>query len=281
MLSVKRRDMDKIKEKIHEKDVRLSELNVKLENIANKVTEDHQIDLNEVEFTPEPDFSVENAKNEVSSIKDSLSKLGNVNFMALEEFEQQSSRLEFYDKQMEDLTESEKTLQETMEEINNAAEQNFRETFIKIRENFKHLFQTLFGEEGEADIKLSTEDNPLESDIEIIAKPPYKRPHSIEMLSGGEKTLTAIALLFGIYLVKPSPFCILDEVDAPLDDNNIGKFINLIKKFSNETQFLIVTHNKGTMEAADTLYGVTMQEDGVSKVVSVKVDENEKNNSAA
>lgn len=280
-LNQKRKESDKIKEKIHEKEIILSEYKIKLENINNKVIEDYKTNLLEAEFTPDSDFNINSAKNEVADTKDKLSKLGNVNFMALEEFEQQSARLDFYDKQMADLTDSEKILKETMDEINNAAETNFRDTFVKIRDNFKNLFKTLFGPEGEADIKLAVEDNPLESDIEITAKPPFKKPHSIELLSGGEKTLTAIALLFGIYLVKPSPFCILDEVDAPLDDKNIEKFINLIREFSNNTQFLIVTHNKGTMEAADTLYGVTMQEDGISKVVSVKVDENTENSSAA
>lgn len=273
-LNYKRKEADKIKEKIHEKEITISELKVKLENINSKANEDYHVDFHTLEFIPESDFIIDDAKHEIFEIKDKLSKLGNVNFMALEEFEQQSSRLEFYDKQMADLTESEKILNETMEEINSTAERNFLDTFSKIRDNFKNLFKTLFGSEAESDLKLVMEDNPLESDIEIIAKPPFKKPHSIEMLSGGEKTLTAIALLFGIYLVKPSPFCILDEVDAPLDDSNIGKFINLIRDFSNNTQFLIVSHNKGTMEAADTLYGVTMLEDGVSKVVSVKVDEN-------
>jgi len=190
--------------------------------------------------------------------------------MALEEYETQNERLVFYEKQMEDLSESQKILAQTIEEINLNAEIKFQETFDKIKENFKVLFKKLFGEDGEADLELESDDL-LESDIKIIAKPPNKKPHSIGMLSGGEKTLSAIALLFAIYLVKPSPFCILDEVDAPLDDKNIDKFIGMIKDFSLETQFLIVTHNKKTMEAANTLYGVTMQEDGVSKVVAVKL----------
>jgi chromosome segregation protein len=136
--------------------------------------------------------------------------------------------------------------------------------------HFKELFSILFNNDGEADLQLSGEDI-LEAQIDIIAKPKGKRPHSIEMLSGGEKTLTAIALLFAIYLVKPSPFCILDEVDAPLDDANIDRYLNLIRNFSKNTQFLMITHNKRTMEAADTLYGVTMEEAGVSKIVSVKL----------
>ncbi|MDX9790945.1 MAG: AAA family ATPase [Candidatus Kapabacteria bacterium] len=234
--------------------------------------EQYETDIEDLTYEANPEFEAKAVKSEIQILKEKLAQLGNVNFMALEEYEVQNERLEFYEKQMSDLTEAEKLLVETIEEINSTAEKHFRETFDKIRVNFKDLFQKLFGNDGQADINLESDDL-LESDIVITAKPPNKRPHSIEMLSGGEKTLTAIALLFAIYLVKPSPFCILDEVDAPLDDANIDKFVKLIKEFSIDTQFLIVTHNKKTMEAADTLYGVTMQEDGVSKVVAVKLNE--------
>jgi chromosome segregation protein len=151
------------------------------------------------------------------------------------------------------------------------------ETFEKIRENFINIFRGLFNPGDEADLRLEESPegmlDPLEAKIEIIAKPKGKRPTSIELLSGGEKTLTAIALLFAIYLVKPSPFCILDEIDAPLDDANIDRFTKILTDFSADTQFIVVTHNKRTMEAADTLYGVTMQEEGVSKLVSVRFNE--------
>ncbi len=151
------------------------------------------------------------------------------------------------------------------------------DTFGKIRDNFINIFRSLFNPGDEADLKLEETSagvvDPLEAKIEIIAKPKGKRPTSIELLSGGEKTLTAIALLFAIYLVKPSPFCILDEIDAPLDDANIDRFTKIIKDFSKDTQFIVVTHNKRTMEAADTLYGVTMQEEGVSKLVAVRFNE--------
>ena len=148
------------------------------------------------------------------------------------------------------------------------------ETFEKIREHFINIFRGLFNPGDEADLKIEVNADPLEAKIEIIAKPKGKRPTSIELLSGGEKTLTAIALLFAIYLVKPSPFCILDEIDAPLDDANIDRFTKIIEDFSKDTQFIVVTHNKRTMEAAETLYGVTMQEEGISKLVSVRFDEN-------
>ncbi|MBX3043727.1 MAG: chromosome segregation protein SMC [Candidatus Kapabacteria bacterium] len=265
------RDFDKLKENIHQLEIQETEANSHIQNITERALEQYETDIETTLVEDNPEFDIQSSKTEILSLKERLSQLGNVNFMALEEYDVQNERLEFYEKQMGDLEESGKILRETIEEINSTAERNFKETFDKIQSNFKLLFKKLFGEEGEADLKLESDDL-LESDIVITAKPPNKRPHSIEMLSGGEKTLTAIALLFAIYLVKPSPFCILDEVDAPLDDANIEKFVHLIKEFSIDTQFLIVTHNKKTMEAADTLYGVTMQEDGVSKVVAVRVD---------
>lgn len=270
-LNILRRDYDKLKESIHQLELQETEANSHIQNIIDRLTEQYDADIRALTLDDNPEFDISTAKSEILSLRDKLSQIGNVNFMALEEFEIQNERLEFYDKQMSDLTESQKFLKETIDEINATAERNFRETFDKIQINFRNLFVKLFGPDAEADIHLESDDL-LESDIVITAKPPNKRPHSIEMLSGGEKTLTAIALLFAIYLVKPSPFCILDEVDAPLDDANIDKFVNLIKEFSIDTQFLIVTHNKKTMEAADTLYGVTMQEDGVSKVVAVKLN---------
>ncbi|MBF8248358.1 MAG: smc, partial [Bacteroidetes bacterium] len=161
----------------------------------------------------------------------------------------------------------------TIDEINTTAQQKFLETFEKIRENFVMIFKELFDEGDECDLALEKEVDPLEAKIEITAKPRGKRPTSIDLLSGGEKTLTAIALLFAIYLVKPSPFCILDEVDAPLDDSNIDRFTRILRKFSNNTQFVVVTHNKRTMESANALYGVTMEEEGISKLVSVRLTE--------
>ena len=153
------------------------------------------------------------------------------------------------------------------------AQTMFSGTFGKIRENFITIFKELFMEGDECDLKIEEGVDPLEANIEIIAKPRGKRPTSIDLLSGGEKTLTAIALLFAIYLVKPSPFCILDEVDAPLDDSNIDRYTRILKKFSSNTQFIVVTHNKRTMEAAHALYGVTMEEEGISKIVTVRFNE--------
>ena len=196
-----------------------------------------------------------------------------INPLAYSEYEEEKERLDFLSKQRNDLLDSERDLVQTIEEINVTAQQLFMETFEKIKEHFIRIFRGLFNPGDEADLKLEEAIDPLEAKIEIIAKPKGKRPTSIELLSGGEKTLTAIALLFAIYLVKPSPFCILDEIDAPLDDANVDRFTRILKEFSENTQFIVVSHNKRTMEACDTLYGVTMQEEGVSKLVSVRFNE--------
>jgi chromosome segregation protein len=265
-----RKQLDNSVGKIHEAELRLNAVRSQIRNLNDKALEQFKSNLDEIEFTPDEEYSVEDNRQTIRMLKDKLSALGSVNFLALEEYDKENERLIFYEKQIKDLADSEKTLQETINEINLTAEKKFIDTFDRIKVNFSILFQKLFGEDAYGELKLG-EGNPLECDIEIIAKPPGKKPHSIEQISSGEKTLTAIAMLFGIYLVKPSPFCILDEVDAPLDDTNIGKFVDLIKEFSRNTQFMIVTHNKKTMEAAESLYGVTMQENGISKVVSVRL----------
>ncbi len=181
--------------------------------------------------------------------------------------------MDFLRAQHDDLNEAERTLLDTIEEINSTAQKKFMDTFGLIRGNFIKTFKSLFDEGDECNLSLEEGMDPLEAAIEITAKPRGKRPTSIDLLSGGEKTLTAIALLFAIYLVKPSPFCILDEVDAPLDDSNIDRFTRILHKFCDNTQFIVVTHNKRTMEATSRLYGVTMEEEGVSKIVSVRFQE--------
>ena len=211
----------------------------------------------------------EENERQIETIKNKIAQLGQVNPLAVTEYEKESERLEFYTKQYNDLLESEKSLQKTITKINTTARQRFLETIVKIEENFKQVFQQFF-ENGEGSLKLEENGDPLEANIDIMVRPKGKRMQTISLLSGGEKALTAISLLFSIYLVKPSPFCILDEVDAPLDDVNISRFTQALKEFSENTQFIVVTHNKRTMESADTLFGVTMEEEGLSKLVSVK-----------
>lgn len=270
----KRNEYNKLKDSFHKEDISRSEYETKMESLENRAFEAYDIQLAQLDLEYDEHFPISESKTQVSELKNSLVNLGSINFEAVQEYDEQNERLIFLTKQIKDLTESEKTLKETIKEINVTAEERFESTFKQIRENFSNLFKKLFSEEAFADISLSG-DNLLESNIEITAKPPGKKPRSIDMLSGGEKTLTAIALLFAIYLVKPSPFCILDEVDAPLDDANLKRFNNLIKEFSKNTQFIIVTHMKITMEAADTLYGITQQEVGISKIVSVNLKKDE------
>ncbi|MFO7845831.1 MAG: AAA family ATPase, partial [Balneolaceae bacterium] len=220
------------------------------------------------------EMSPESAKERISWLKQKLNKLGDVNPLAIEEYEEEKERLDFYEEQITDLQEAEKEMRETIDEINQTATERFNTTFEKIRENFHSVFHTLFEEDDYCDLIIEQDvEDPLEAKIEIKANPRGKRPSSISQLSGGEKTLTAIALLFAIYLVKPSPFCVLDEVDAPLDDANIERFAAMIRSFSEETQFIIITHNKKTMTKAEMMYGVTMPDTGVSRLVGVRLDE--------
>ncbi|MEY3311217.1 MAG: hypothetical protein RL348_550, partial [Bacteroidota bacterium] len=267
-----RAEQHAIMQLIHSSELGLQQAQIEYKRIVEKA-EEHSpgIDLVHIpeEWIPPADFDEIIEREKSKKITQRLQNLGNVNFLALEEYEKEHERFEFLKSQLADLSEAEDSLQHTMTEINQTAQQRFHDTFEQIRVHFKHLFSLLFSGSGEADIHLG-EGDPLECSIEISAKPPGKRPQSIELLSAGEKTLTAIALLFAIYLVKPSPFCILDEVDAPLDDANIDRYLQLIRSFSDKTQFLMITHNKKTMEAADTLYGITQEEEGVSKVVSVR-----------
>jgi chromosome segregation protein len=258
----------------HELEIKLSELTMKSENLVTRAREEYGFILELKEHADAQEFDIDAAREDARALKEKIASLGPVNFAAFDEFKSEKERLEFISTQRNDLVEAERTLLSTIEEINTTAQRTFAETFEKIRDNFIATFKSLFDEGDECDLRLEDGVDPLEARIEIIAKPRGKRPTSIDLLSGGEKTLTAIALLFAIYLVKPSPFCILDEVDAPLDDSNIDRFSRILRKFSDNTQFIVVTHNKRTMEAANAMYGVTMEEEGVSKLVSVRFNEN-------
>ena len=205
----------------------------------------------------------------VNELRDKLDSMGPVNIDAIQEFDDLLDRQTFLDEQFTDLTKSKEELLEVIKRINATTTVLFAETFLKIRDNFRETFKELFAG-GKADLVLMNEGDPLESGIEIIAKPPGKQLQSVSLLSGGERTMTAVALLFAIYMVKPSPFCILDEMDAPLDESNINRFLAMLDRFVQQSQFLVITHNKRTISRADVLYGVTMEEQGVSKLVSVK-----------
>ncbi|MGH7682208.1 MAG: AAA family ATPase, partial [Candidatus Eiseniibacteriota bacterium] len=215
-----------------------------------------------------PGASREERERRLRDLGEKLRSMGPVNLLAVQDYDERRERLGFLTGQRKDLDDARQSLLEAIDKINATASELFLATFAKVDEYFRKVFTTLF-EGGEAALQL-TGDDPLEAEIEILARPRGKKPTSLSLLSGGEKALTAIALLFAIYLVKPSPFCILDEVDAPLDDANIDRFVLLLRDFSANTQFIVVTHNKKTMEVADCLYGVTMEEPGVSKLVSVR-----------
>ncbi len=268
-LSQYRNERQKLSDKIHSDAVKMSEFKLRKENLAEHINDEYSITL-EYKELDNSEFNFSEVSSEVHTLKQQLKNLGPVNLLAYSEYEEEQERLDFLTGQRDDLTNSEKDLIKTIDEINEAAKNIFTETFEAIRVNFQKIFRSLFDEGDEADLMLEEGADPLEAKIEIIAKPKGKRPSSIDLLSGGEKTLTATALLFAIYLVKPSPFCIMDEVDAPLDDANIDRFSNLLKDFSDNTQFIIVTHNKRTMNSAETMYGVTMQEEGISKIAGVR-----------
>jgi len=257
----------------HDLEIKVQELTMKADNLRSRAKEEFEVDLELKEYEDAEVFDFNAAREEIRQTKEKIRNLGNINFAAFEEYRSEKERLDFVMAQRDDLVESEGTLLATIDEINTTAQRQFLDTFAKIRDNFSLIFKELFDEGDECDLSLEKDVDPLEARIEITAKPRGKRPTSIDLLSGGEKTLTAIALLFAIYLVKPSPFCILDEVDAPLDDSNIDRFTRILRKFSDNTQFVVVTHNKQTMEAANALYGVTMEEEGISKLVSVRLAE--------
>ncbi|UCC24424.1 MAG: chromosome segregation protein SMC [Gemmatimonadales bacterium] len=216
--------------------------------------------------------SPEELTRELRQIVVDLDRIGPVNMLAMEEHKEESERLQFLEEQHSDLVGARNDLKAAIRQINETATALFHDTFQLIRENFKQVHRRLF-EGGEADIWLADEDDPLESPVEIHASPQGKKTQRIDLLSGGERALTALSLLFAIYLVKPSPFCVLDEVDAPLDENNIGRFIRLLHDFKHQTQFVVITHNPRTIEAADWIYGVTMEEPGVSTIVGVRLED--------
>ena len=207
----------------------------------------------------------------VTDIKRRLDAMGPVNLDAIEEFEELEERYNFLRNQHDDLVKSKVELLEVIERINNETQRLFSETFAQVRLNFRDMFKELFGEKAEADLMLLDETDPLESGIEVTAKPPGKKLQSITLLSGGERSMTAVALLFSIYMIKPSPFCVLDELDAPLDESNINRFVKVLDRFIDRSQFIIVTHSKRTMARADVMYGVTMEEFGISKPVGMRL----------
>ncbi len=249
---------------------RLNELKLQVAGMKERLHVEFKIDLDAIlDEERTSAASLEDLQEKSDRMKKRLDNMGEINPTAIEAYTEMKKRYDFIMEQKTDLVTAKQSLLQTIEEVETTANQKFLDTFNKVRDNFQNVFQALFTEDDTADMVLDNPDNLAETGIDIIAKPKGKRPTSITQLSGGEKTLTATALLFAIYLIKPAPFCILDEVDAPLDDANVGKFTQMIRKFSKESQFIIVTHNKMTMASVDVIYGVTMQEAGVSRLVPV------------
>ena len=274
-------DDSSIKELQNKKDINLNLIDelksniydneIELNSVEQRLSIEFDLDINTCKADKDffKDTSVDKMINRREELKEKIEKIGQINPLAMEAYKEIKERHEFITKEREDLLEAKDSLLKTIEEIDIVAKESFLKSFEKIKSNFKTVFRSLFTDDDDCDLLINDEENPLESSIEIMAKPKGKKPLTINQLSGGEKTLTATSLLFAIYLLKPAPFCVFDEVDAPLDDANIDKFNKIVNKFSNTSQFIIVTHNKRTMNNADIIYGITMPEQGVSKVVPV------------
>ena len=288
-----RRQMDEAKTERNALELQLAEKRMAMQNLKERIARQYQLNLDELPpevlkititdsgqpqtttLTPEetaaaglaPDWGA--MEMQVTEMQQRLDAMGPVNLEAIAEYDELEQRQKFLSEQHEDLVKSKDDLLKAIAHINTTTRKLFSETFEKIRINFQEMYGELFGG-GKANLILLDENDPLESGIEIVARPPGKQLTSITLLSGGEKTMTAVALLFAIYMVKPSPFCVLDEMDAPLDESNINRFLNILRRFLKQSQFVLITHNKRTIAIADVLYGVTMQESGVSKIVSVK-----------
>lgn len=249
-------------------------LKIDLNALKERLSVEFNIDIEDLPESEVPEGeSEQDLREKAEKLKKQLDDFGAINPMAVEAYNEMNERYTFIQAQKKDLSEAKASLLATIQEIDDTAKDKFMTAFIMVRENFIKVFRSLFNEEDSCDLILTDPDHPLESDIDIIAKPKGKRPLSINQLSGGEKTLTATAILFSLYLLKPAPFCIFDEVDAPLDDTNIDKFNNIIRTFSKDSQFIIVSHNKRTIASTDVIYGVTMVEQGISRVVPVDLRE--------
>jgi chromosome segregation protein len=276
--------------------VRQAELQLRIDNLTERVSRRYQINLRE--FGPDqaafeetlraqlkrndkveggapptpgsPELASPDVEKLIGDLRTQLDNMGPVNLDAVHEYDELEERYRFLEAQNNDLTNSRRELLDVITQINSTTRRLFSETFAQVRINFREMFEELFGG-GRADLSLLDENDPLNCGIEISAKPPGKQLQSVSLLSGGERSMVAVALLFAIYMVRPSPFCILDEVDAAMDEGNINRFVRVLDRFIEQSQFIIITHNKRTIAKADILYGVTMEERGVSKLVGMKL----------
>lgn len=263
---------EEVVEKKHVTDLQLAESSNQLQVLIDQMLERYKVELGRyvLESPVVETVDFEEEKQQIQELRDKVEKLGSVHVGAIEEYDELKERYEFLTKQREDLVQSLESLKKAIQKINRVSKERFLKTFDLVNQKFQEVFPRLF-KGGRAKLILADEQNLLETGVEIVAQPPGKKLQSISLLSGGEKALTAVALVFSIFLIKPSPFCLLDEVDAPLDDANIDRFNDMVHEMTGQSQFIVITHNKRTMERADCLYGITMEEAGVSKVVSVKL----------
>lgn len=269
-LNKKRREKEQSETQLTAIKDKLTEMKLQLASMKERLHVEFKVNLDDVLKEPRTgEQSLEDLNAEVEKLKKRIENLGEVNPMAVEAFKEMKARYDFIMEQKSDLNQAKESLLKTIEEVETTANLKFKETFERVKENFIQVFHALFTQDDNCDMKLVDPENLADTAIEIYAQPKGKKPSTITQLSGGEKTLTSAAFLFAIYLIKPAPFCVLDEVDAPLDDANVSKFTNMIRQFSDNSQFIIVTHNKQTMASVDVIYGVTMQEAGVSKLVPV------------
>ena len=266
-----RQELEDVRQKIHEEEIRFSEVQLKLQHLQDSMRERYGATLSTSMGTVPEEFPKEEMSKRLAELKTALEGFGEVNLMALEEYQELKQRHDFLTEQQSDLQQALDTLRKAIVRINRTTTKRFLETFHLVNEKFKEVFVRLF-KGGQASLILLDEQDPSTTGVDIIAQPPGKKLQNIDLLSGGEKALVATALLFGLFMIRPTPFCLLDEVDAPLDDANINRFIELVKDFSKTSQFILITHNKKTMETANTLYGITMETPGVSKVVSVRLN---------
>ncbi len=266
--------LDELREQIHSLNVKSTEHNYKKSSLRDRLLQVYKIDLDLEQVAVPEDVNWDETNERIEILRSKLEQMGPVNLVAIEEHQELEARYNFLTTQQQDLLNAKEDLHKVINKINRTTRELFIETFQKIQVEFRDMFRLLFGG-GDAELLLIDQSDILESGIEIIARPPGKKPQSISLLSGGERSLTAIALLFAIFKVKPSPFCVLDEIDAALDEANIDRFCRLLKEFIKDSQFIIITHNKKTISIADVMYGITMEESGVSKIVSVKFTEGE------
>ncbi len=267
------RDRIEIENDLNDQKVKVAELKTQMDYFDQQSQEKFHIGISDLQKTVEhSDMSNNELQEELTQIRQRIDRIGSINPQALEDYERQNERYEFLTKQQQDLIDAKESLEKTIKTIDSTCLRLFNEAFSEIRQNFVEIFRRLFGG-GRADLNLTESDDIMEAGIEIVAQPPGKKLSHISLLSGGERALTAIALMFALFLRKPSPFCILDEIDAPLDDSNVELFKSLLKEFVPDVHFVIVTHNKRSMMLGTTLYGVTMEEPGVSKIISLSMEE--------